>query len=84
MYNQVGGNNLQMFQNYSANEVRSVYKSSRLRPRTSDELELEVPLSIAASKGALWLRAILPAKYPYQAPIFQIIKAKVVHTHLDD
>ena len=43
-----------------------------------------MPLSIAASKGALWLRAILPAKYPYQAPIFQIIKAKVVHTHLDD
>ena len=27
---------------------------------------------------------ILPQKYPYQAPILQIIKAQVVHKYLDD
>ena len=45
---------------------------------------MEVPLSIQASKGALWMCVILPGKYPYQAPICQIIKAKVVHKFLDD
>ena len=63
--------------------MKAIYRSSRLRPRTGEELELEVPLTINKSKGALWVLVILPAKYPYQAPLIQIIKAKVVHKHLD-
>lgn len=72
-----------MFQTFSANEVKAIYRSSKPRPRTGDEFELEVPLTINKSKGALWVLVILPAKYPYQGPIIQVIKAKVVHKHLD-
>lgn len=85
MYNQGGSlNNLQMFQTYSVNEVRSIYRQARLKPRTGDELEMDVPLQIQSSKGALWVSVILPAKYPYQCPIISILKAKVVHQFIDD
>lgn len=72
-----------MFQTFSVNEVKAIYRASKPRPRSGDELELEVPLTINKSKGALWVLVILPAKYPYQAPLIQVIKAKVVHKHLD-
>lgn len=56
---------------------------SKIKPRTDDHLEMEVPLQINSSKGALWILVILPAKYPYQAPLIQVAKAKVVHRYLD-
>lgn len=71
-----------MFKQYAVNEVVATYKSTRIRQRKGEEIEIEVPLSIAASKGSLWVLVILPARYPMQKPIIQILKAKVTHKYI--
>jgi myosin heavy subunit len=68
-----------MFKQYAVNEVVATYKSTRIRQRKGEEIEIEVPLSISASKGNLWVLVILPARYPIQKPIIQILNAKVCH-----
>lgn len=75
-------NNSEMFKQYAVNEVIASYKSTRIRQRKGEEVEIEVPLSISASKGNLWILVILPARYPVQKPIIQILNAKVVHKYI--
>lgn len=75
-------NRNEMFKQYAVNELISVYKSSRIRQRKGEEVEVEVPLSISASKGNLWILVILPARYPLQKPIVQILNAKVTHKYI--
>ena len=75
-------NRSEMFKQYAVNEVVNTYKSTRIRQRKGEEVEIEVPLSIKASKGSLWVLVILPGRYPYQKPIVQILNAKVTHAYI--
>ena len=75
-------NKSEMFKQYAVNEVIGTYKSTRIRQRKGEEAEIEVPLSISASKGNLWVLVILPARYPVQKPIIQILNAKVTHKYI--
>lgn len=71
-----------MFKQYAINEVIATYKSTRIRQRKGEEVEVEVPLSISASKGSLWILVILPSRYPMQKPIIQILNATVTHKYI--
>lgn len=71
-----------MFKQYAVNEVIGTYKNTRTRAREGEEAEIEVPLKISASKGNLWVLVILPARYPIQKPIIQILNAKVSHAYI--
>lgn len=75
-------NRSEMFKQYAINEVVATYKSTRIHQRRGEEVEIEVPLSIAASKGSLWILVILPSRYPIQKPIIQILNAKVTHKYI--
>lgn len=75
-------NRNEMFKQYAVNEVIATYKSTRIRQRKGEEVEIEVPLSISASKGNLWILVILPSRYPIQKPIVQILNAKVTHKYI--
>lgn len=75
-------NRHEMFKQYAVNEVIGTYKNTRTRARKGEEAEIEVPLRISASKGNLWVLVILPARYPIQKPIIQILNAKVAHTYI--
>uniref|UniRef100_A0A7S3NTB2 VPS37 C-terminal domain-containing protein n=1 Tax=Euplotes crassus TaxID=5936 RepID=A0A7S3NTB2_EUPCR len=75
-------NRHEMFKQYAVNEVVGTYKNTRTRPRKGEEAEIEVPLKISASKGNLWVLVILPARYPIQKPIIQILNAKVGHQYI--
>ena len=75
-------NRSEMFKQYAVNEVVNSYKSTRIRQRKGEEVEIEVPLAIKASKGSLWILVILPGRYPYQKPIVQILNAKVTHAFI--
>lgn len=75
-------NKNEMFKQYAVNEVLATYKHTRVRQRRGEEVEIEVPLSIAASKGSLWVLVMLPARYPMQRPIIQIMNAKVSHKYI--
>lgn len=71
-----------MFKQYAVNEVIGTYKHTKVRARKGEEAEIEVPLKISASKGNLWVLVILPARYPIQKPIIQILNAKVSHKYI--
>ena len=75
-------NKSEMFKQYAINEVVSFYKSTRIRQRKGEEVEIEVPLKIGASKGSLWVLVILMDRYPVQKPILQILNAKVTHKYI--
>ena len=75
-------NRHEMFKQYAVNEVIGTYKATRIRARKGEEAEIEVPLKISASKGNLWVLVILPARYPIQKPIIQILNAKVSHAYI--
>ena len=72
------------FKSYAVNEIIAKYTTSRIREKSGDEIEVEVPLKIGKSKGALWILVILPQNYPSIKPIIQIINAKVQHEYIDD
>ena len=76
--------NKEIIKSYAINELYMTYRNSRVRERVAEEVEIEVPLHIKKSRGALWLLVVLPANYPNQVPIFQIINAKVEHEYIDD
>lgn len=77
-------NNTEQYKSYAINEVIRHYTSARIRERVGEEIELEVPLKIRKSKGALWILVILPGGYPSVRPIIQVINAKVTHKYIDD
>lgn len=85
MYNRMYTNqNKEMIKSYAINEVYRKYLNSRVRERVGEEVEVEVPLKISKSKGALWILVILLENYPEQAPIIQVINARVWHEYIDD
>jgi hypothetical protein len=73
-----------MIKSYAVNEIIRKYTSARIRERTGQEVEIEVPLQISKSKGALWILVVLPDEYPQVRPIIQIINAQVTHKYIDD
>jgi hypothetical protein len=75
-------NKNEMFKQYAVNEVISHYKNTRIRQRKGPEVEIEVPFSISASKGSLWVLVILLDRYPVQKPIVQILNATVAHKYI--
>lgn len=85
MYTAANSNqNKEIIKSYAINELFRTYINVRVRERVAEEVEIEVPLKISKSKGALWMLVILPGNYPNQPPIFQIINAKVEHECIDD
>lgn len=76
--------NAELMKSYAVNEIIRKYTQTRVRERVGEEVEIEVPLKITKSKGALWILVVLPMSYPHMAPIIQIINAKVTHEYIDD
>ena len=74
----------ELLKSYAVNELLRKYNMARIRDKSGDNTQVEVPLKITKSKGALWVLVILPIDYPAMKPIFQIINAKVSHEFIDD
>jgi hypothetical protein len=85
MYQRMNTNqNSELLKSYAINEIVRKYPQTRIRERTGDEVEIEVPLKISKSKGALWILVILPQSYPQTSPVIQVINASVKHEFIDD
>ena len=76
--------NAELLKSYAVNELLRKYNMARIREKNGDNVQVEVPLKITKSKGALWVLVILPIDYPSMKPIIQIINAKVSHEFIDD
>ena len=74
----------ELCKSYAVDEILRKYSMARVRDQSGYNTQVEVPLKITKSKGALWVLIILPIDFPEMKPIFQIINAKVTHKIIDN